>query len=290
MNNLRFATVSAGSNAKNKNTPVKRKHNQDKFCSLHGINICCHFKMPGKQRILCCHGPVSHCKCHANQPRGEKKPSLCAVPKQLFSAGQSPDEGSLERIQAEATVFQDLAVFQFRDTYRNLTVKTLSSLQFFNVAYNGSYLYKIDDDVFPKLKKILSFISSFKLSSPNVMFGAVLRKAQVQRNGKWALSVEEYPPKFYPDYCNGPLYGLTTGAVKALLAANKNIPLIPIEDAALGILAQKSGNIKLVHIPQWHNINPKKKDLETCSKHFSTHNVPTANILKLWNSCGEIKS
>ncbi len=216
---------------------------------------------------------------------------LCFFPKNMLFfvfLGQHSDQRMDEETEAEANMFKDLVIFNFLDTYRNLTVKNLCSLHFVNIAFDAKYVCKSDDDVLPKLKQILSFVSHFKINSSNAIFGHVWRKAYVQRKGKWALSTEEYPPKFYPDYCTGGLYFLTMGAVKALLAANNNIPLIPIEDAAMGILALKSGQVKLIHVPLWFNQFPKKHDLETCSKHYVTNNVPLANILKLWNSCSGV--
>ncbi len=195
----------------------------------------------------------------------------------------------VEEIKEEAAKFNDLVIFNFLDTYRNLTVKTLCSLHFVNVAYDTKYVFKSDDDVFLKLTKILNFASHYRSISSNVVFGKVSSKAQTQRSGKWALSMEEYAEEIIPDYCTGPLYGLTTGAVKALLAANKNIPLFSIEDAAMGLLAQKSGKIKLISVPMWYD-DALRRDLKTdlCSSHFATHHVRPASMLQMWRNCGKV--
>lgn len=195
----------------------------------------------------------------------------------------------VKEINVEAAMFKDLVLFNFQDTYRNLTVKTLCGLQFVNVAYDTKYVFKIDDNAFPNLKQVFSFVSSLKTNSSNVLFGRVRVNAHVHRSGNVAVSKDEYPQNIYPDYCYGSFYGLTKGAVKALLAANINFPLIPIEDAALGILAQKSGQVKMMHVAQWLFHPAKKKDLERCTQYFAIHPVPTASMVSLWNMCGKVQ-
>ncbi len=74
---------------------------------------------------------------------------------QSFSfPGQPSDQGMLE---VESAMFKDLVIFNFQETDRNLTVKTLCGLYFANVAFDAKYAYKIDDDVLPKFKKIFFF-------------------------------------------------------------------------------------------------------------------------------------
>ncbi len=181
-----------------------------------------------------------------------------------------------------------MAVFNFLDTYKNLTIKTLCSLHFVNIAYDTKYVYKIDDDTFPKLKTILTLIPSFKTNSTNVMFGHVMKNVTVLRKGRWGLSYEELPNKIFLDYVEGPLYILTMGAVKSLLNANVHVPLTFIEDASMGILANKSGQIEFVDIPKWTKMDPKKKTtLLWCAPHYSTHKVPARFIPKLWGNCSD---
>lgn len=128
------------------------------------------------------------------------------------------------------------------DTYRNLTLKTLTMMHWtLTHCPHATWLLKSDDDVLINpfaLKSVLaqqegaSFVCRVKVTSSVCRIWHRCPK-------KWAVSLNEYRTDRYPTYCMGAAYAISASMVKKLYAvANKTHPLF-LEDAYVtGILAQ----------------------------------------------------
>ena len=79
-----------------------------------------------------------------------------------------------------------------------------------------------------------------------------VKGAQPHRNGKWAVSKEEYPDSHYPEYASGPTYALTTPLARRILKLHNAstsraaspppgaprdtaLPWLHLEDVAMGL-------------------------------------------------------
>ena len=161
------------------------------------------------------------------------------------------------KLQEEAQIYDDIVVFDFLDTYVNLTIKTIVSLNWVFNVYNTDIFLKLDDDVLLNVTDVYQTISRYIHDKTgcfrNSILGDCISGKFVRRNlkHKWGVSRKEYSPARYPRYCTGVIYALTRSAVSLLLNQTHNTPLIHLEDVSIGLLAQKAGNIKLIDIPKW---------------------------------------
>ena len=161
------------------------------------------------------------------------------------------------KLQEEAHLYDDIVVFDFVDTYVNLTIKTIASLNWVFNSYKTDMYLKLDDDVLLNVidvhDTLLRHLRNQTEYLGNSILGYCISNVSVNRNTqkKWGVSREVYPPQTYPRYCCGLSYALTRSAISSLLNQTKNIPLIHLEHMSVGLLAQKSGNIKLIDIPLW---------------------------------------
>ena len=143
------------------------------------------------------------------------------------------------------------------DTYVNLTIKTIVSLNWVFNVYNTDIFLKIDDDALLSVTDVHGTVSRY-VQHPtgchgNSILGDCISDKFVRRNlqHKWGVSRKVYSPPTYPRYCLGLSYALTRSAISLLLNQTHNTPLIHMEDISVGLLAQKAGNIKLIDIPKW---------------------------------------
>ena len=161
------------------------------------------------------------------------------------------------KLQEEAQLYDDIVVFDFLDTYVNLTIKTIVSLNWVFNAYNTDIFLKLDDDVLLDVtdvhQTVLRQLHYQNNNVGNSILGRCLSDVCVRRNlqHKWGVRREVYSPSKYPKYCIGQTYALTRSAVQLLLSQTHNTPLVHLEDASVGILAKKAGHIRLVNIPNW---------------------------------------
>ena len=186
------------------------------------------------------------------------------------------------KLQEEAQIYDDIVVFDFLDTYVNLTIKTIVSLNWVFNAFNTDIYLKLDDDVLLSVTDIHRTVFKHIYNSKsehldNAIAGWCLYSAHVIRDfkHKWRVTKKAYQPSTFPPYCNGPAYALTRSAVPKLLSQTHNTPLIHLEDVSVGILVQKAGNIRIIDIPKWRvDWNWINDILVDYSKYHTIHTGP----------------
>ncbi|RCN26938.1 hypothetical protein ANCCAN_27334 [Ancylostoma caninum] len=61
-------------------------------------------------------------------------------------------------------------------------------------------------------------------------------------SSKWYTTNEEYPEKYYPQYCLGPLYAATPSTIAKMHVQTNNVPFLWLDDVFhTGILAREAG-------------------------------------------------
>ena len=116
---------------------------------------------------------------------------------------------------------------------------------------------KCDDDVLYNITDLHQTVLQHHRKqcnySSNYVSGLCMSDKNVSRSisHRWGVSKTLYKPERYPSHCNGPNYVITRSSIPLLLNQTKYIPTIHIEDAFIGILAQRAGNVTIVNIPKW---------------------------------------
>lgn len=133
----------------------------------------------------------------------------------------------LQPLQNEARKHGDLVIYDFLDTYGNLTLKTFSVLDFVKkCAPSVKLLIKIDDDTFVnpvRLRQVLDENRVFPSTDATerrkpLIFGNIQNGSKPFRNrtSKYYVSKKEYTPSTYPPFVSGPLYFMNRLSVEAL--------------------------------------------------------------------------
>ena len=138
----------------------------------------------------------------------------------------------------ESERFQDIVHGDFLDTYENLTRKSLMGLKWVTTyCSEAEYIFKVDDDVFVHIPRLVELLKKSPADQTGAIYGRLLMRSSVQRTGRWALSVKDYPMRFLPPYMSGSRYVISSNIARKLLAVSMYFPYLPIEDVFItGVL------------------------------------------------------
>nr|XP_004649639.1 beta-1,3-galactosyltransferase 4 [Jaculus jaculus] len=175
-------------------------------------------------------------------------------------------------LAAESAAQGDIVQAAFQDTYRNLTLKTLSGLNWAHRHCPGArYVLKTDDDVFVNVLELVpelmrrggprarwprdnqlhrgaTTVSGLQASGhedvPLLYLGRVHWRVSPSRiPGKHHIPEELWPDAWgpFPPYASGTGYVLSASAVRLILKVASRSPPLPIEDVFVGVSARRGG-------------------------------------------------
>ncbi|KAI5631781.1 galactosyltransferase domain-containing protein [Phthorimaea operculella] len=202
----------------------------------------------------------------------------------VFVIGQPPD-AFRDKLEAEDEMYGDIVMGNFVDSYSNLTLKTISMLEWTDTyCPRARSVLKTDDDMFINVPKLLQFRNyGSRVNATSTIWGKVLKKGLPKRTpqSKYYLSRTQYPKKILPDFATGPAYLLTRDAIHPLLSVALSQPYVRLEDVYVtGILANKVG-VKRQHAHEFYN---RKISPHPCAvqRGISIHMVRYHEQFDLW--------
>uniref|UniRef100_A0A3Q2PDG4 Hexosyltransferase n=1 Tax=Fundulus heteroclitus TaxID=8078 RepID=A0A3Q2PDG4_FUNHE len=149
-----------------------------------------------------------------------------------------------EMVEYESERHKDVILWDFRDSFFNLTVKELLFLEWIQTRCSGArYIFKGDDDVFVNTYRILDFLKG--LSGPkarDLFVGDVITNAGPHRDKKVKYFIpDSMYTGTYPPYAGGGGY-LYSGDIAARLHhVSPHVALYPIDDVYTGMCLRKLG-------------------------------------------------
>lgn len=147
----------------------------------------------------------------------------------------------------EARQHNDLIIGNFLDTYRNLTYKTLLTIEYpLKHCHNAQYIMKTDDDCYINVKSVMQWLKVRQQKSSHVeqlYMGRIHwdNKPSRGNTSKYFVTEEEYKGDVYPPYAAGGGYVFTGSLLPKLLQASNSTAVFPMEDAYFGLLIQNIG-------------------------------------------------
>ncbi|XP_053457991.1 beta-1,3-galactosyltransferase 4 [Nycticebus coucang] len=172
----------------------------------------------------------------------------------------------------ESTAQGDILQAAFQDSYRNLTLKTLSGLHWADkYCPLARYILKTDDDVYVNVPELVSELvlrggrweqwergtdppreagvtgvpALHSKAVPLLYLGRVHWRANPSRmpGGRHHVSEEQWPLTWgaYPPYASGTGYVLSASAVQLILKVASGTPPLPLEDVFVGVSARRGG-------------------------------------------------
>lgn len=199
----------------------------------------------------------------------------------LFLLGEpgweSSHRGLQKELERESTAKGDILQAAFQDSYRNLTLKTLTGLSWADkYCPMARYVLKTDDDVFVNVPELVAELVrrggrweqwekgteaqmeaefSTRLHGewptlesrqvPLLYLGRLHWRVHPTRTSgsKHQVSEEQWPPSWgsFPPYASGTGYVLSASAVQLILKVASRTPPLPVEDVFIGVSAQRGG-------------------------------------------------
>jgi len=168
----------------------------------------------------------------------------------VFFLGVSPDldDGLQSRVDKEAIVHNDIVQENYLDTYKNLSIKSVSITRWVSeFCSTAKFVIKSDPDVLIRPTVLLGAMRRKSLEYPVFVIGQIM-KYRPNRNpkSKWYVSFDEYREMRYPKFALGPTYGFTVQAAALLYQASVEIPFFFLEDVFVTGMCRRHKDIPLI--------------------------------------------
>lgn len=145
----------------------------------------------------------------------------------------------------EQREYGDILQGEFHDSFRNLTLKEIMFLNWLpRHCPRTQFIFKGDDDIFANLPNIISYIQTLSKTQQREMFvGSVLYPSPRidEPRSKYYVSEKLWPEKYYPPYVSGGGFIMSYVMAVKIFQAMKELPIIPIDDAFIGVCLRKLG-------------------------------------------------
>lgn len=192
---------------------------------------------------------------------------------------------SIERfLKSEQYVYGDLIRAIFIDTYDNMTLKTITMLDWTSkFCKNAKFLLKTDDDTFINVYKLMIYLAIIP-EEMNAIYGNLLRGTPTCRNvsSKYYLSVEQYEHDILPDFLSGSTYLVPMHLIEKLLISAQMHPFIKLEDVFITGFVANDLQISLVHTSLFHYFSISNISYCYVKWLISIHYVNVEQLYELW--------
>ena len=276
---------SAGGNTRCLKNPIQILISPTSACKTNKRNLLLLmiFSQPmnveGRQRIRATWGKTFH---------GSRSNFISRV--FLLGISGEKDEGARQ----EAKKYGDILLGEFRDTYVNLTLKTIMGYSWFNSnCHNVDFLMKTDDDMYINTVALVTALQRKTVDCQMEMFGSCLGYHPVKRNlsQKWAMPWDEYPDTKYPYYCSGTGYVIGGTAARKVAAVLKWIPVFRVEDAYIGVaLTRLEAKVNITDMASYFQQEYRNNDEHICAdlimgQSYTVHRVPVKKMALFNQRC-----
>ncbi|XP_039952071.1 uncharacterized protein LOC126752787 [Bactrocera neohumeralis] len=200
-----------------------------------------------------------------------------------FVLGRSTNESISKELSIENFIYEDMIRGNFIDSYTNLTLKTISTLEWVDLhCQKAKFILKTDDDMFINVPKLLQFIDSH-IKDKRVIYGRLAKQWKPIRNkkSKYYVSTDQFSQPLFPPFTTGPAYLITSDVIHLLYERSLHQVYLKLEDVfTTGIVAQQVG-IKRVHANEFLN---RRIAFNPCNirKLISVHMVKSNEQFDLW--------
>lgn len=169
-----------------------------------------------------------------------------------FIVGVSSNQSLNSAIAAEQYTYGDLIQTRTVDSYENVTLKTISLMEWVNTHCSlVPFILKCDDDMFINIPLLLILLVK-QQQAKHTIFGHLAHQWLPFRNvtSKYFLSKSEYEADILPDFISGPAYLVTQDSVHILYEQALEMTFFKLEDVFMtGFVASRIG-IRLVNVDE----------------------------------------
>ncbi|KAL6973329.1 Hydroxyproline O-galactosyltransferase galt5 [Sarracenia purpurea var. burkii] len=143
-------------------------------------------------------------------------------------------------LKKEAEFFGDIVIVPYVDNYDLVVLKTVAISEYGVHAVSAKYIMKCDDDTFVRVDAVIEEVKKVP-DNKSFYVGNINYYHRPLRNGKWAVTYEEWPEEAYPPYANGPGYIVTEDIAWFIVSKFKKhkLRLFKMEDVSMGMWVEQ---------------------------------------------------
>lgn len=217
------------------------------------------------------------------------------IVRRLFLLGKIEEEFN-EDVTKESDMYGDILMWDFMDTFFNLTLKDILFWNWFSKhCQNTRFVFKGDDDVFVRTPVLLDYLEDQEKlylkkhgrtkKLDDFLVGDIITSAFPLRleTNKYFIP-ESFYKGLYPTYPGGGGVVYSGALVPRLLQMSKRVHLFPIDDVYLGMCLQRLGVIPVNH-PAFLTFDFNEEEAkDPCAHHtiLLVHKRSPLEMLKLW--------
>ncbi|KQK12625.1 hypothetical protein BRADI_1g04957v3 [Brachypodium distachyon] len=196
----------------------------------------------------------------------------------FFVALNGRKEVNME-LKKEAEFFGDIVIVPFMDSYDLVVLKTVAICEY-GVRISARYIMKCDDDTFVRLESVMAEVKRIP-SSKSLYIGNMNYRHYPLRNGKWAVTYEEWPEEDYPTYANGPGYVISSDIADSIVSefTNHKLRLFKMEDVSMGMWVERFNKTRPVEYV--HSV--KFCQFGCIDDYYTAHYQSPRQMLCLWD-------
>lgn len=211
----------------------------------------------------------------------------------IFIMGLVDDKNTMARVKYESNTYNDIVVENFVDSYRNLTFKAIAGIKWVSrYCDNVTYVIKSDDDILIDMHALMEQMNSTEIRSYGtknlIMCNQWVRMKVIRdKKSKWYISKDEFPDEYFPPYCSGSVFIMSTDAVKRMYQASFDTSFFWVDDFYLtGLLVKKIG-IEHKRLNENYMLNARvaldklKEDKKHELRFFHVHKL--THIYRMWS-------
>ncbi|XP_032436436.1 UDP-GlcNAc:betaGal beta-1,3-N-acetylglucosaminyltransferase 9 [Xiphophorus hellerii] len=193
----------------------------------------------------------------------------------------------------ESQAFQDVLLWDFEDTFFNLTLKETHFLEWVNSSCpHVKFIFKGDADVYVNVENILEMLQG-REPEKDLFVGDIIVNAKPirRRTSKYYVPEFVYGGGLYPSYAGGGGFVMSGHTARRLSSACQQVELFPIDDVFLGMCLQLIGVKPLRHqgfrtfgIPR-PSAAPHLQTFDPCfyRELMVVHSLGVPQIWLMWN-------
>ncbi|KAM4018376.1 UDP-GlcNAc:betaGal beta-1,3-N-acetylglucosaminyltransferase 9 [Anomaloglossus baeobatrachus] len=152
-------------------------------------------------------------------------------------------------LQQESHYYKDILLWNFLDTFFNLTLKEIHFLSWAEEHCNNvKFIFKGDADVFVNVENLINFLQS-QDPAADLFVGDIINNAKPIRSKKSKYYIPEtmYGLGMYPAYAGGGGFLMSGVTMKKLAKSCNEVELFPIDDVFLGMCLQRINLTPVLH-------------------------------------------
>ena len=203
--------------------------------------------------------------------------------KYLFVLGNSSSKTKNEELKTESLQNHDIVQIDFKDSYANLTYKTMTGLKWMqDFCSKAKFVMKTDDDMYVNIELLQALIK--QIPHDNFLGGTCWGPSPPHRDreSKWYVPFDSYRGGSFPAMCSGTGYIMSSNIIPKILTTSQNIPFFHLEDVYLALCVKKLGLYPTL-VSGFSNMPVPYNQCDFKNNVITSHQVPPDQLKYYWD-------